>query len=96
MRERSFGRGVFDFGEGSLNALGYRLLLADRLADAIAVFELNVQVNPEKFNPYDSLAEAYLKAGERDKAVVNYRKSLELNPHNLNAVEMLKDLGALD
>ncbi len=76
--------------------MGYRLFPADRLADAIAVFELNVQVNPEKFNPYDSLAEAYMKAGKREKAVVSYRKSLELNPHNLNAVEMLKGLGALE
>jgi hypothetical protein len=31
--------------------------------------------------------------GNREKAIANYKKSLELNPGNLNAVEQLKKLG---
>jgi Flp pilus assembly protein TadD len=35
------------------------------------------------------LAESYLTAGDREAARPHYRKSLALEPGNLNAVEML-------
>ena len=46
-----------------------------------------------RLHTYDSLGEAYLVAGEREKAINNYKKSLELNPKNTNATEALKRLG---
>jgi tetratricopeptide (TPR) repeat protein len=49
---------------------------------------------PRSFNVYDSLGEAYLMNGDKDLAIENYRKSLELNPDNSNAAKMLKKLGA--
>jgi hypothetical protein len=76
--------------EGTLNTLGYLLLFDDRVREAIRVFELNVESYPRAFNTYDSLGEAYWRAGNREEAVRNYRKSLELNPDNTNAVEALK------
>jgi len=84
----------YDFSEGQLNALGYQLLGAGRVKDAIEIFKLNVEAYPKAPNPYDSLGEAYAAAGERDLAIRNYRKSLELNPQNANAVERLKKLEA--
>jgi hypothetical protein len=33
-----------------------------------------------------------MKAGQKDLAIQNYNKSLELNPNNTNGVEMLKKL----
>lgn len=48
---------------------------------------------PDEFNPHDSLGEAYLKAGRREQAIENYRKSLELNPANENARAVLRELG---
>jgi Tfp pilus assembly protein PilF len=33
-----------------------------------------------------------MKRGDSDLAIENYEKSLELNPNNQNAVEMLKQL----
>lgn len=38
----------------------------------------------------DSLGEACLAAGERELAVRNYKKSLELNPQNTNAADARK------
>jgi cytochrome c-type biogenesis protein CcmH/NrfG len=61
---------------------------------AIEILKLNVAEYPQGFNTYDSLGEAYLNDGQRDLAIKNYKKSLELDPHNTNAVEMLKKLGA--
>ncbi len=73
------------FPEFLLNAMGYRLMGADRLEEAIAVFKLNVDAYPDAFNTYDSLGEAYMAHGETELAVANYEKSLELNPQNTNA-----------
>jgi CubicO group peptidase (beta-lactamase class C family) len=83
---------TYDFGEQELNRLGYRLLQTGKVKEAIEIFKLNVEVYPQAFNPYDSLGEAYMVAGERELAVRNYRRSLELNPNNTNAVEALKRL----
>lgn len=83
----------YDFTAGELNNLGYFLLNdKQRVADAIAIFKLNVSVHPKYANGYDSLAEAYMTAGSTDLAIEYYEKSLELDPDNTNAVEKLKEL----
>ncbi len=78
--------------EAALNGLGYRLLEQKRQDEAIAVFKLNAGDYPGSWNVYDSLAEAYLKAGQADLAIRNYERSVALNPGNQNAVEVLKRL----
>ncbi len=83
---------VYDFGERELNTLGYLLLREQRVKDAVEIFKLNVAAYPEGFNTYDSLGEAYLAAGERELAIKNYKKSLELNPQNTNATDALKKI----
>ena len=83
---------TYDFAEGELNTLGYSLMRAGKVKDAVEIFRLNVEAYPQGFNTYDSLAEAYMTLNERDLAVTNYKKSLELNPKNTNAVDMLKKL----
>ena len=83
---------IYDFAEPELNALGYRLLRSDKGKEAIEIFKLNVEVYPKEFNTYDSLAEAYMTLKQNDLAIANYKKSLELNPKNENAVDMLKRL----
>jgi tetratricopeptide (TPR) repeat protein len=86
-------QGIYDFGEGELNRLGYQLLAARLSQEAVEIFKLNVEMFPQGFNTYDSLGEAYVAAGERENAIKSYKKSLELNPHNTNAAEALKRLG---
>jgi tetratricopeptide (TPR) repeat protein len=85
---------TYDFAEPELNGFGYVLLAQKKVKEAIEVFKLNVEAYPQGFNTYDSLGEAYMIDGQRDLAIKNYKKSLELNPQNTNAVEMLKKLGA--
>jgi CubicO group peptidase (beta-lactamase class C family) len=79
--------------EDRLNRLGYSLLEQKKVAEAIAVFKLNVEFYPQSANVYDSLGEAYMVKGDRELAITNYKKSLELDPNNNNAVVMLKKLG---
>lgn len=78
--------------ERAINSLGYRLLRHKRTDDALKVFEANVKTHPDSWNAYDSLGEAYMTAGQKDLAVKNYEKSVELNPKNSGGVEMLKKL----
>jgi CubicO group peptidase (beta-lactamase class C family) len=80
------------FSPGELNRLGYELLERQKFADAIVIFRLNVEEYPQAGDPYDSLGEAYMKNGERELAIKNYERSLELDPKNQNAVDMLKKL----
>ena len=80
------------FNEDMLNYLGYNLLSQDLINEAIEIFKLNTKVYPESGNAYDSLGEAYMKNGDNDMAIQNYTKSLELDPRNNNAKEMLIEL----
>ena len=77
-----------------LNSIGYRLLLETQYADAIKVFETCVELYPENANAHDSLGEGYFKAGKKAEAIASYKKSLQLDPKNTNAVKMLEQLGA--
>ncbi len=78
--------------ENNLNGLGYRFLSNDHTKVAKDIFKVNMILYPESFNVYDSYAEACMILGEVDLAIQNYNKSLQLNPENNNAKEMLKKL----
>ncbi len=78
--------------EGTINTLGYALLGAGRFDEGIAVFEYNAGRFPKSANCLDSLAEGWLKKGDRDKAVVFYRKALEIDPRLPSAIDALKRL----
>jgi tetratricopeptide (TPR) repeat protein len=80
------------FTEVQVNQLGYQLMGQGRLDAAIAAFELNVESYPQSFNTYDSLAEAYMNDGQRERAIEFYEQSLERNPANQNAVAKLREL----
>ena len=75
-----------------LNLFGYELMAQKNMAASIAVLEAYAASFPEDFNSWDSLAEAFMNNGEKQKAIANYKKSLELNPKNTNAVAMLAKL----
>jgi tetratricopeptide (TPR) repeat protein len=80
------------FDELSFNALGYKLLNQNKILEATTIFKLNVDAFPQSSNVYDSLAEAYMRSGNTELAILNYRKSLQFNPDNSNAKRMLDKL----
>jgi predicted alpha/beta superfamily hydrolase/Flp pilus assembly protein TadD len=89
---RSDPKNELYFDEGEFNAMGYRLMGAGKMTEAIEAFKLNVELHSESANAYDSLAEAYMKTGNTEQAIRNYKRSIELNPENNNAKEMLDKL----
>ena len=83
---------TYDFSEAELNTLGYQLLGMKKIKDAIEIFKLNVEAYPQASNPYDSLGEAYMMSGDKELALKNYKKALELDPQNANAASIIKRL----
>jgi glyoxylase-like metal-dependent hydrolase (beta-lactamase superfamily II) len=95
--EKSFAelqaeRSRYFFNERQFNSAGYNLLNEGRVEEALAILKMNVELFPGSWNVYDSLAEAYAVKGERELAIRNYERSLELNPNNQNAKDQLKNL----
>ena len=83
----------FQPSEIDLNDWAYRMLNGGgKKKEALEIFKLNVLLYPESANVYDSIAEAFEANGERELAIRNYKRSLELDPSNTNAVQRLKQL----
>jgi len=78
--------------EDFFNSCGYYQLHLKHTDNAIGIFAENVKRHPDSFNAYDSLGEAYMVAGNKQQAIQNYKKSVELNPHNDNGKQMLEKL----
>jgi tetratricopeptide (TPR) repeat protein len=78
--------------EANINDLGYTMAANQKFQDALVLFQLNARLFPGSWNVYDSLGEAYMKAGDRTAAIKSYEKSLKLNPQNRNAEDMLRKL----
>ena len=82
----------YDFRESELNTFGYQLLQNGNIDEAIKIFKVNAESFPKSFNVYNSLTEAYRAKDDKENAVKNYKKSLELNPNNENTKDILQKL----
>ncbi|MFA6087384.1 serine hydrolase [Mucilaginibacter sp.] len=78
--------------ESTLNEIGYYLLNKKRVDDAITIFDYNTKLFPKSGNVYDSLGEAYYGKGDKPKALLNYKRSLELDPSNTTAKAVIAEL----
>ena len=80
------------FDDRFLNFFGYRFLESNQIGAAIQLFALNVKLFPNNANCYDSLAETYLKKGDRKNAKKYYEKVLELEPDNKRVQEIINEM----
>jgi len=92
LHDRFYGAGSYDFTERSLNEFGASLMAKGKNEYAVRIFQLNVQQNPNSSPAYSSLADAYAAAGQKDLAIQNYEKAVQLEPRNRDAEEKLKKL----
>jgi len=79
--------------EDEFNNLGYTYLQAGNTKAALVLFKINVLEYPNSSNVYDSYGEALLQDGQKELAIENYKKSVELNPANTGGIEALEKLG---
>ncbi|MFO7586639.1 MAG: serine hydrolase [Gemmatimonadota bacterium] len=71
--------------EAHVNSLGYALLNAGRAEEAVDVLAWNAERYPSHANPWDSLADAYVAAGDTAGAARAFRKVLEAIPLDTEA-----------
>jgi tetratricopeptide (TPR) repeat protein len=73
LQPRSFG----NFNLVAYNDLGFFLEQANRPAEAIPVLEKVIAFDPSRTPAYLNLADAYAKAGDKEKAKADYSKYVE-------------------
>ncbi|MWB93373.1 serine hydrolase [Flavobacterium sp. GA093] len=83
---------TYGIKESDMNRVGYRLLELNKKKEAIEIFKINTEAFPKSGNTYDSLGEAYLADGNKKLAIVNYTKSIELDPSNENGKKILAEI----
>jgi hypothetical protein len=84
--------------ENELNNYGYQLLNNKDYDKAIEIFTLNTKRFPKSANCFDSLGEAFATKGDKKNAILNFKKSLSMNPPanvKANSEKYLQQLGAL-
>lgn len=92
VKKEAFARAT----NAELNNYGYQLLNQGDKEGAVEVFLANTEKNPNDPNVWDSLGEGYFLAGQKDKAIPAFKKSLSLNPSanvKANSMKFLTQLG---
>lgn len=85
-------RGNYFYFENTLNVSAYRLVGQKKMNEALEIFIFTTKLFPESWNAFDSLGETYMTLGNKELAIKNYEKSLELNPDSPSGKEALKQL----
>jgi tetratricopeptide (TPR) repeat protein len=92
LRKQYYGGFQFDFTDRPLNRMVQDLLKDKKTADALALLELDAEMNPESGMVRFLFGEAYLAQGDKAKAIESYKKALELQPKLRMASEKLEEL----
>ncbi|MCT2406090.1 hypothetical protein NZD88_00800 [Chryseobacterium antibioticum] len=85
----------YEATERDFNRLGYQFLRLQQCENSVQTFNTASLIFPKSWNVFDSYGEALLQCGKKEEAMKMYRKSLELNPENTNAKEVIKKMEAL-
>jgi len=91
--EKSKKLPAYHLNEGEINQMGYNIIGVGKIKEAIALMNINVIQFPRSANAWDSRGEAYMLNGEKAKAILDFKKSLELDPFSMNAIRKLNELG---
>jgi dienelactone hydrolase len=79
------------FSEAIVNQLGYEHIQSGDTKGAVEIMQLNVTAYPNSANAYDSLSDAYLADGQKDLALQNAKKALELLPADKTLSDAFRD-----
>lgn len=76
--------------EEPLLVAGQRLLNEKKPEQALALFKLAAEESPHSFRPYHAMGYAHLASGNKEQAVKNLERALEMNPKNYDVSELLR------
>lgn len=77
---------------GEFRYLAYELLESKKIKEAIELLKISIMIFPKNADLYDDLAKIYLENGEKELALENYNKAVELNPNNVKAKKKIEEL----
>jgi dienelactone hydrolase len=79
------------FPEDVVNVIGYQQMLAGDTKTATEVLRLNAEAYPNSANVYDSLSDAYIAAGQKDLALANAKRALDMLKTDTTTPQRLRD-----
>ena len=79
----------FDLAEAAMECWAEELLADEHIQEAIELLQLSVQLHPQSSAARGKLGRAYQSAGRSELAGDSYRRALELDPTNADAIMRL-------
>jgi len=82
LRARYYGGAAYDFGEVALVDVANSLRSSGALADALKLYQLNVEMVPTSTFALRALAGGSLAAGDTTAAIASYERAIAINPND--------------
>ncbi len=82
LRDKDYGRAMFDFGEASLPGVADEAVRAKRPDDAMKLLELNLEFFPKSGLTYGAIAMGQVQRGDTAAARATVTKGLAASPDN--------------
>ncbi|WP_034850106.1 serine hydrolase [Clostridium hydrogeniformans] len=76
--------------EGEFDFIVCNLLEIGQYEESIKILEMATKIFKDSANLFCRLGEVYLDQENKEAAIINYKKSLEINPNNLELKELLE------
>lgn len=92
LRTRYYGAMAYDFTENGLIAVAQAANNADRTDNAIAWLNLNLEFYPKSARTYIVMAQAHQRKNDKDGAIKDLEKAIEIDPNNAQAKQQLQQL----
>jgi tetratricopeptide (TPR) repeat protein len=92
LRSRYFGSMAYDFSEAGLITVAQAALGADHADSAVTWLNLNLEFYPKSSRTYQVLAQVHQRKNDKDSAIKDLEKAVELDPNNNQARQQLQQL----
>jgi hypothetical protein len=92
LRARYYGGQQYDFSENALLTIAQRAMNAKNPDDAIAYLQSNLEYYPKSARTYQAMAQARNAKGDKQGAIKDLEKVVELDPENAQARNQLQQL----
>ncbi len=93
LREAYYGKGSYDFsGDPLIDVAETLARQGNDVEDAIAIMEMNVELNPDEARVHLMLGRLYLRSGNKEAAIASVERALEIEPDNKRAQQLLERL----
>jgi tetratricopeptide (TPR) repeat protein len=80
------------FNDTTLIEMAHSLIEQKKTKEAIEMLNLNAEAHPTTYETFELLGNIYMNEGNKQLAIDNFNRVIEIDPNNQNAAEILKKL----